>query len=52
LNVLAEALSLVGETREVYYQAKLFRLRGELLQIQGDEIVAEADFHRAIDLVR
>jgi predicted ATPase len=54
LSVLAEALALVEETGERYYGAELYRLKGELLLMQGDEAEseAEASFHKAIEVAR
>jgi predicted ATPase len=59
LTVLAEALDMVAKTQERFYEAELYRLKGELtLQSQGhsrrttvkDE--AEECFHRAIEIAR
>jgi predicted ATPase len=51
LSAVAEALALVEETSERYYEPELHRLRGELL-LQGEEAEAEASFHKAIDVAR
>ncbi|MGD9316397.1 MAG: AAA family ATPase, partial [Anaerolineae bacterium] len=52
LTTLAEALALVEETDERYYEAELCRLKGELLLATGDEAEAEASFHKAIEVAR
>jgi predicted negative regulator of RcsB-dependent stress response len=50
--VLAEALATLKQTRECNYEAELYRLRGELLLMMGDEGEAEASFQHAIELAR
>jgi predicted ATPase len=60
LTVLAEALALVPKTDERFYEAELYRLKGELtLQqagVRGPESEvqqeAEACFHQAIEIAR
>jgi len=52
LSTLAEALAIVEETGERHWEAELYRLRGELLLMQGDEAGAEANFHKAIEVAR
>jgi predicted ATPase len=52
LGTLAEALALVEQTGERYWEAELHRLKGELLLMQGDEAEAEASFQKAIDVAR
>jgi predicted ATPase len=52
LVTLAEALALVEETNERYCEAELYRLRAELLLMQGDDAEAEASFHKAIEVAR
>jgi predicted ATPase len=47
LSVLSEALDAVEKTGERFWQAELYRLKGELLLMQGDETEAEASFHQA-----
>jgi DNA-binding SARP family transcriptional activator len=47
LSTLAEALAFVEETDERYCEAELYRLKGELLLMQGDEAEAEASLHQA-----
>jgi predicted ATPase len=54
LSVLSEALALVEETDERYYEAELHRLKGELMRMQGearDEEV-EACFRKALEVAR
>ena len=52
LNTLAEALALVEETNERFYEAELYRLKGKLLLLQGDEGEAESSLHEAIEVAR
>ena len=54
LDVLAEALALVDRTEERYWEAGLYRLKGELLlqQIVPDAPQAEACFQQALDVAR
>jgi predicted ATPase len=54
LHLLAEALALVKETGVRYYEAEMYRLKGELLLKQAvpDECQAEACFHQALDVAR
>jgi predicted ATPase len=59
LTMLAEALDMVDKTQERFYEAELYRLKGELtLQSQGHspratvEDEAEECFHRAIEIAR
>jgi DNA-binding SARP family transcriptional activator/predicted ATPase len=55
LSSLAQALDLVQETDERYYEAELHRVRGELLRTRhapGDEAEAEAAFHKAVEVAR
>jgi predicted ATPase len=55
LTIMHQALALVEETDERYYEAELHRVRGELLRArraQGDEAEAEASFHKAIEVAR
>ena len=52
LSVLTEALALVEKIGERYYEAELYRLKGELLLMQGDEAEAEASFDKAIEVAR
>jgi DNA-binding SARP family transcriptional activator/predicted negative regulator of RcsB-dependent stress response len=50
LSTLAEALTLVEESDERYYEAEIYRLKGKLLLLQGDEAGAEASLHKAIEV--
>jgi predicted ATPase len=47
LTTLAEALALVEQTDERHWEAELYRLKGELLLMQGNEAEAEASLHQA-----
>jgi predicted ATPase len=49
---LAEALALVEQTDERYYEAELYRLKGELLLLQGDDAEAEASLEKAIQVAQ
>jgi TOMM system kinase/cyclase fusion protein len=54
LAVLTEALTLVDTRGERYYEAELYRLKGELLlqQSSDNHMEAESCFHHALDLAR
>ena len=54
LSGLTEALALVHRNEEHYYDAELYRLRGELLLLQTipDECEAENSFQLALDIAR
>jgi len=53
LNTLTEALAVVEKTAEHLSEPELYRLRGELLLIQGEEQVGvEANFRQAIQIAR
>jgi predicted ATPase len=52
LTTLAEALALVEETDERYFEAELYRLKGELLLAQGDDAGAEASLQKAVEVAR
>jgi len=61
LATVAEALAFVDQTEERFYEAEIFRLKGELTlrsQAAGqnskfkDEAEAEACFHKALDIAR
>jgi len=51
-TTLTEALALVEETDERYCEAELYRLRAELLLMQGDEVEAEISLLKAIEVAR
>jgi adenylate cyclase len=56
LVVLAEALTLVDKTNERWYEAKLYRLKGELLRthagLQRRVEAAEENFRQALSIAR
>jgi predicted ATPase len=54
LTVLAEALALVAKTGERFYEAELYRIKGDLLlkQAAPNEDEAESCFHQAIDIAQ
>jgi predicted ATPase len=60
LNILAEALTIVGHTGERWWEAELYRLKGELLRQKTKEkgqkakmeAEAEACFHQALTIAR
>src|SRR5262249_56893238 len=54
LAVLTEALTLVNTTGERWYEAELYRLKGELLLQQSSDNPTEAEscFHHAISIAQ
>jgi len=52
LHVITEALTLVEETEERWWEGELHRLKGELLAHAQDQREAEACFHRALTVAR
>jgi len=52
LASLEEAFTLVKKTDERYWEAELYRLRGELSLLQGDDARAEICFHKAVEISR
>ena len=55
LDAIAEALALVASTNERFYEAEIYRVKGELLLKQGgSNTAAEAEscFHQALDIAR
>jgi predicted ATPase len=54
LSILAEALALVYKTGERFYEAELYRLKGELLLARPAHQTAEAEacYHQALDIAR
>src|SRR5215831_1851131 len=53
LTVLAEALAVVDKTGERFWEAELYRLKGELLLSQASHIgEVEACFRQALDIAR
>ncbi len=49
---VAEALNLADATDEKWGQAEMLRLRGDLLNVSGDSVAAEASFRDAIALAQ
>ena len=52
LKTLIEAFALVEERNERYYEAELYRLKGKLLLLLGDETEAEGSLQKAIEIAR
>jgi predicted ATPase len=53
LALLAEALTVVDQGEMRHYEAELYRLKGELLRMQGEEqVTVEANFRQAMDIAR
>jgi predicted ATPase len=53
LALLTEALAVVDQGELRYYEAELYRLKGELLHMQGgEEVEVEANFRQAMDIAR
>jgi predicted ATPase len=54
LSALAEALATVHKTGERFYEAELYRLKGELLLARSTRQTAEAEtcFQQALDVAR
>src|SRR4029453_16698134 len=53
LEALAEALATLAKSGVRWWEAELYRLRGELLLLSADnEAAAEACFHQALDIAR
>jgi predicted ATPase len=55
LDAIAEALALVASTKERFYEAEIYRLKGELLLKQGGpDTAAEAEtcFRQALDIAQ
>ena len=50
LDACGEALALSETQLDVYYDAELLRLQGEILHASGDTTAAEASFRRALDV--
>jgi predicted ATPase len=51
LEALAEALATLAKSGVPWWEAELYRLRGELLLLSADnEAAAEACFHQALDI--
>jgi predicted ATPase len=52
LTTLEEALALLEETGEHLWESGLYRLRGELLLMQGDDAEAKVSLKKAIEVAR
>jgi class 3 adenylate cyclase/predicted ATPase len=55
LKAVEEALKIIDETKECFFQARLCQLKGELLLIQGapeNTIPAETHFREALEIAR
>jgi predicted ATPase len=53
LAAVAEALAVLYKTGERWWEAELYRLKGELLRMQGEvEVEVEACFHQALAIAR
>ncbi|MGV7224945.1 MAG: adenylate/guanylate cyclase domain-containing protein [Nitrospinales bacterium] len=53
LNVIADALALAQTNEECFWEAELYRVKGELLLMQGeDEAEAENSFKQGIETAR
>jgi predicted ATPase/DNA-binding SARP family transcriptional activator len=52
LATLREALARVEQTGERFWEAELFKLRADLLLMQGDDAGAEASLQSAIEIAR
>jgi class 3 adenylate cyclase/predicted ATPase len=52
LVLLSEALSLIDQTDERWFEAEVHRLRGEMLIASGDRDGAEPCFSRALEIAR
>ena len=52
LTTLNEGIAMIEETEERHWEAELYRLKAELLLMQGDEAAAEASLHKAVEVAR
>lgn len=52
MGVLADALAMVNETGEYFWQAELLRLQGKLQLLQGNKVAAELCYQQAIEFAR
>ena len=50
LNRLLEAEQFITTTNERFHEAELYRLRGDLLNANGDPLSAELNYHRALTI--
>ena len=49
---LEEAFAIIEKTDERYWEAELYRLKGEILFKQGNDSCAEDNFNKAIEIAR
>jgi predicted ATPase len=52
LNTLSQAFTLLEQTNERRWEAELYRVRGDLLHMQGDDPEAEVSYRKAIEVAR
>jgi adenylate cyclase len=52
LAIIEEVLAVVQQSEERHFEAEIYRLRAELLLLQGDTVGAEASFLQAIGVAR
>jgi predicted ATPase len=52
MNVAEDGLAVSARNEEGYYDAELWRLKGELLKMQGKETESESCFQQAIEIAR
>jgi predicted ATPase len=53
LHILEDALAILHQTGERYYEAELYRLKGELLLMQSTDLIqVERCFHQSIQIAR
>src|SRR5262249_18445459 len=52
LKTTDEALCFVNETDERYWEAELYRLRGEFFRMRGEVEAAEKGYHDAVQIAR
>lgn len=52
LDILGDALQLIGDTRERYFEAEIHRLMGEILLAKTGPAEAEACYLQGLDLAR
>ena len=52
LNTLDEAFAIIKQTDERHWESELYRLKANLILAQGNPVLAEADFQKAIEIAR
>lgn len=52
IKTLEQGFDFIEETDECYFEAEFYRLKGELLLMQGDEAGAEVSLQTAIEVAR